>query len=298
MLQTNWKSTALMAGILGVSAILILSAVVATVDLALFTNVGIGSWLLLILITIASSPLTVRVTSNDGILRSRESIADSFVLLAVMLYAVPPSNATGPAVLLAALVAVVSTYRLATNREVLLKTGMAVVSTFVAASFYGALINLFAGQNEVPAQGAIPLNVFLIPLLFLAALQYALSTIATAWCLSFEAGKLTLVPTSETVVWTLTTKLAGAASAVLFYTAVFNQSLAHAVLGLLISVLMYLLYRFNERRLEEIRHGEAERIQHAEEMANIHMNTIESLAIAIDAKDQTTHGHVRRTQIY
>jgi diguanylate cyclase (GGDEF)-like protein/putative nucleotidyltransferase with HDIG domain len=33
-------------------------------------------------------------------------------------------------------------------------------------------------------------------------------------------------------------------------------------------------------------------------MATIHMNTIESLAIAIDAKDQTTHGHVRRTQIY
>ena len=33
-------------------------------------------------------------------------------------------------------------------------------------------------------------------------------------------------------------------------------------------------------------------------MADIHMNTIESLAIAIDAKDQTTHGHVRRTQIY
>jgi diguanylate cyclase (GGDEF)-like protein/putative nucleotidyltransferase with HDIG domain len=28
------------------------------------------------------------------------------------------------------------------------------------------------------------------------------------------------------------------------------------------------------------------------------MNTIESLAIAIDAKDQTTHGHVRRTQVY
>jgi diguanylate cyclase (GGDEF)-like protein/putative nucleotidyltransferase with HDIG domain len=33
-------------------------------------------------------------------------------------------------------------------------------------------------------------------------------------------------------------------------------------------------------------------------MATIHMNTIESLAIAIDAKDQTTHGHVRRTQLY
>ncbi len=35
-----------------------------------------------------------------------------------------------------------------------------------------------------------------------------------------------------------------------------------------------------------------------QEIADLHMNTIESLAVAIDAKDQTTHGHVRRTQIY
>jgi diguanylate cyclase (GGDEF)-like protein/putative nucleotidyltransferase with HDIG domain len=298
MLQTNWKSTALMGGISVVSAILLLSAAVATVDLALFTNIGIGSWLLLLAIAIASSPLTVRVASDDGILRSRESIADSFVLLAVMLYAVPPSNTAGPAVLLTAVVAFVSTYRIATNREVVLKMGMAVVSTFIAASLYGALINLFAGQSDLPAQGALPLNVYLIPLLVVAALQYALSTIATAWFISFEAGKFTLVPTPETVVWTLTTKLAGAASASLFYAAVLNKTLAYAVLGLLISLLVYLLYRFNERRLEQIRDAEAERRRHVEEMAEIHMNTIESLAIAIDAKDQTTHGHVRRTQLY
>src|SRR5215217_1628883 len=192
MLKTNWRSTALMAGIAVVSAILLFSAVVTTVDLALFTNVGIGSWLLLLLITIVSSPLTVRVSSDDGILRSRESIADSFVLLAVMLYAVSPSNTAGPAVLLAALVAFVSTYRISTNREVMLKMGMAVVSTFIAASSYGVLIELFAERSDLPAQGALPLNVFLIPLLVLAALQYALSTIATAWFISFEAGKFTL----------------------------------------------------------------------------------------------------------
>jgi diguanylate cyclase (GGDEF)-like protein/putative nucleotidyltransferase with HDIG domain len=89
-----------------------------------------------------------------------------------------------------------------------------------------------------------------------------------------------------------------AASAVLFYAAILDSNLTYAVLGLLITSLVYLLYRFNERRLEEVVHAEAERRQHAEEMATIHMNTIESLAIAIDAKDQTTHGHVRRTQIY
>jgi diguanylate cyclase (GGDEF)-like protein/putative nucleotidyltransferase with HDIG domain len=86
--------------------------------------------------------------------------------------------------------------------------------------------------------------------------------------------------------------------AVLFYAAVLNESLTYGVLGLLIGALIYLLYYFNERRLQEIRQAEAERRQHAEDMATIHMNTIESLAIAIDAKDQTTHGHVRRTQLY
>jgi diguanylate cyclase (GGDEF)-like protein/putative nucleotidyltransferase with HDIG domain len=80
--------------------------------------------------------------------------------------------------------------------------------------------------------------------------------------------------------------------------AITTAGVAYAILGLLIAALLYLLYWLNEGRLEEIRHSEAERRQHAEEMANIHMNTIESLAIAIDAKDQTTHGHVRRTQIY
>jgi diguanylate cyclase (GGDEF)-like protein/putative nucleotidyltransferase with HDIG domain len=88
------------------------------------------------------------------------------------------------------------------------------------------------------------------------------------------------------------------ASAALFCAAILDKSLTYAVLGLLICALVYLLYRFNERRLEEVLQAESERRQHAEDMATIHMNTIESLAIAIDAKDQTTHGHVRRTQIY
>ncbi|HXC72685.1 MAG TPA: diguanylate cyclase [Pyrinomonadaceae bacterium] len=84
----------------------------------------------------------------------------------------------------------------------------------------------------------------------------------------------------------------------LFYLAVVYQSVVHVLLGLLIAALVYLLYRVNERRLQEIQRNEAEQRRHVEEMASIHMNTIESLAIAIDAKDQTTHGHVRRTQIY
>src|SRR5688500_20361385 len=79
---------------------------------------------------------------------------------------------------------------------------------------------------------------------------------------------------------------------------IFNTGPALVLLTLLLSTLVYLFYRSNEKRLAELSDAGAERRRHAEEMAEIHMNTIESLAIAIDAKDQTTHGHVRRTQIY
>ena len=57
------------------------------------------------------------------------------------------------------------------------------------------------------------------------------------------------------------------------------------LLGLLITGLVHLLYRFNEKSLKEVRRAEAEQRKHVEEMATLHMNTIESLAIAIDAKD-------------
>ena len=77
-----------------------------------------------------------------------------------------------------------------------------------------------------------------------------------------------------------------------------DKGIAIVFVAVVISALFYLAYNFNEKRLRELSEAEAERARHAEEMATIHMNTIESLAIAIDAKDQTTHGHVRRTQIY
>jgi diguanylate cyclase (GGDEF)-like protein/putative nucleotidyltransferase with HDIG domain len=36
----------------------------------------------------------------------------------------------------------------------------------------------------------------------------------------------------------------------------------------------------------------------AEKMSDLHLSTIEALALAIDAKDQTAHNHIRRVQIY
>lgn len=94
------------------------------------------------------------------------------------------------------------------------------------------------------------------------------------------------------------TALFAAISVVSLALLLLDKGIAIVFVAVLISALFYLVYNFNEKRLRELSEAEAERRRHAEEMATIHMNTIESLAIAIDAKDQTTHGHVRRTQIY
>ncbi|HEX8560116.1 MAG TPA: HD domain-containing phosphohydrolase [Pyrinomonadaceae bacterium] len=54
----------------------------------------------------------------------------------------------------------------------------------------------------------------------------------------------------------------------------------------------------HRRALREAGRADAERLGRARAAADLHMRAVESLAIAIDAKDQTTHGHVRRTQVY
>ena len=273
-------------------------ALVSTIKLPFLTRAGSLSWLVLLVLTLAASRFTVSITSTDGISQSRKSVADAFIFLSVILYAVPPADTAGPATLLAAIVGFVSTYGLTNRRELVFTTAIAIISTFIAASCYGVLVDFFAGNANISLENGLPVNIFLVPICTLAVLQYFLSTLATSSFLSLDAGKLDLLPSQESVVWTLTTQVAGAASAVLFFSAIRGGGVSYVLLGLLITGLVHLLYRFNEKSLNDVRIAEAEQRRHVEEMARIHMNTIESLAIAIDAKDQTTHGHVRRTQIY
>jgi diguanylate cyclase (GGDEF)-like protein/putative nucleotidyltransferase with HDIG domain len=298
MLKRNLKGTALLIALSAAAGVLVVRAVTSMLSMPVLGPTGLGSWFVLAILTLAVGRLTVAITGTDGVHQSRKSIADAFVFLAVMLYAIPPADTTGPAILLAGIVGFVSTFKLSSKRELVFTTSMAVISTAISASSYSLLIDLFAGNGDASLQQGLPLNIFLVPLSTLAVLQYASSTLGTIWFLTMDAGKRDVIPSQESIVWTLTTHLAGAAAAVLFYSAIRGIGIAYALLGMHIMVLVHLLYRFNEKRLNEVRRGEAEQRRHIEEMANIHMNTIESLAIAIDAKDQTTHGHVRRTQIY
>ncbi len=64
--------------------------------------------------------------------------------------------------------------------------------------------------------------------------------------------------------------------------------------SLLILPVVYLIFRSYRLYLARL---EAER-NHAEGMAALHLRTIEALALAIEAKDCSTHEHLRRVQVY
>jgi hypothetical protein len=57
---------------------------------------------------------------------------------------------------------------------------------------------------------------------------------------------------------------------------------------------LYLVYRSYTLYLGRIE----EQQKHILEMSQLHLRTIETLALAIDAKDDTTAAHLRRVQIY
>jgi diguanylate cyclase (GGDEF)-like protein/putative nucleotidyltransferase with HDIG domain len=64
--------------------------------------------------------------------------------------------------------------------------------------------------------------------------------------------------------------------------------------SLLLVPAIYVIYRSYRLYLGKL----DDEKRHVEEMANLHLRTIEALALAIEAKDHTTHDHLQRVRVY
>src|SRR6266851_4789999 len=64
--------------------------------------------------------------------------------------------------------------------------------------------------------------------------------------------------------------------------------------AILVFPIVYWMYRSYRTYLNRL---EAEK-EHAKQIADLHLRTIEALSLAIEAKDHTTHSHLRRVQVY
>ncbi len=88
--------------------------------------------------------------------------------------------------------------------------------------------------------------------------------------------------------WSLLVAPLGAA---MFYSIILQPFLPYLFISPVVIIAAYLIYRSTVSRLK-IKTSEVEAL------SKLHLATAEALATAIDAKDQITHCHVRRVQVY
>jgi diguanylate cyclase (GGDEF)-like protein/putative nucleotidyltransferase with HDIG domain len=285
----NWKSLALLCGAAALAATLLVFSLGGLWSLS---TTGYFWGVVLLALTAAAGRFTVPLFNADGTSNGGKSVADALIFLAAMLFG------TAPAAILAAVDSFISSRGVTDRRVRCFRTFSAIISTCLAVYTYKLLTFITVGSAASASAQNAPLERLLFPLFALAIVHLALNTVATAFYVAVESGTTKLQFSRESLFWTSMTQLAGAAAAALFYSTFIGGGFSFLIVGVIIVSLVYLLFLFDEKRVGETRRGEQEKLRHIQEIADLHMNTIESLAIAIDAKDQTTHGHVRRTQIY
>src|SRR5215813_8127512 len=175
----------------------LLAALLEVLTLPITGIAGLASWVVLLVLALAASRFAFPGDSTVEIRKNRKSIAYAFVFLAVMIYAIPPSEVVGPAVLLAAIVAFASTFGFTSAPETVFTTAASVISTYLTASLYGFLVNLFANQADLFANRALPVNFLLVPLFTLVTLQYFLTAVGTNCFLTIDEGNLVYLPSQE-----------------------------------------------------------------------------------------------------
>ncbi|MBM3790833.1 MAG: HD domain-containing protein, partial [Acidobacteria bacterium] len=91
--------------------------------------------------------------------------------------------------------------------------------------------------------------------------------------------------------WTSLTYFTGASIAALV--AVNVQSITPAVIGVVVPMLGVTYFTYKTYLDKVLAH-----IRHLQELNELYLRTVESLALAVDAKDQSTYGHLRRVRAY
>jgi len=131
------------------------------------------------------------------------------------------------------------------------------------------------------------------PLLMAAAATtyFAFNTISVSGIIAMTEGRNPVHVWKECYLWAFPYYLLGALIAC--GVSAINRMVGWEF-GLLAFPIVYWIYRSYRTYLGRL---EAQK-KHAEEIAALHLRTIEALSLAIEAKDHTTHDHLRRVQVY
>ena len=153
------------------------------------------------------------------------------------------------------------------------------VSTAIAYSAYQ-----FVSNHILHGPGPVALLVADITL-------YACNTAAMSTILGLTEDKRIIRVWSEIYLWTFPYYMVGAAVVGLVHFLNAHIGWQSSLLVLPPIYLMYRSYRLYLGKLETEK-------KHAEQVSSLHLRTIEALALAIEAKDETTGEHLQRVRVY
>lgn len=242
-------------------------------------------WFLLAALTLLSGSITVRLPSTSATI----SVSETFVFTSVLLFGTAAGTVT---VALDALIILLWMQRRRPRPQLyrtLFNIAAPSLSLWLAATFFYILSGIEPLTTD--SGRSIQLPTLVLPLAAFTLTYFLLNTWLVSLAISFEEPKSALRVWQTNFLYLSLNYFVGASAAALLvsYTREVNLAALSFIVPLLISA--FLSYKASMGRVEDAN-------QHLAELNTLYLSTIETLAMAIDAKDQITHGHIRRVQQY
>ena len=237
-------------------------------------------WFLLATLTLISGSATVKIPSSNASI----SISETFVFTAVLLY--------GPAAgtVIVALDGLVISFWLSKRHDAphraLFNMSAPAVSAWCSASLFFHVTGIAPLVKE-----ASPVNAILPGLVLFALTYFALNSWLITFVIALERHLNPFKVWTNNFVWLSLNYFGGASVA--FLLVGYNRTIDLGYIGVIVPLLLVLYFTF---KTAMARVDDADK--HVAQLNHLYLSTIETLAMAIDAKDQVTHGHIRRVQSY
>lgn len=237
-------------------------------------------WLLLAVLTVISGSASVELPrANVSI-----SISEAFVFTAVLLY--------GPAAgtLTVALDGLVISFWVARRRPELHRALFNIAAPALSAWCSSHLFFLSSGIAPLAFKPAT-LNEILPSLILFAIAYFGLNSWLIALVIAFQRRSNAYDVWRSGFLWLSLNYFCGASLAILLVGSTRTIDLRFVGLVVPLLLVLYFTFRTSMQRVEDA-------TRHVDELNALYLSTIETLAMAIDAKDQVTHGHIRRVQSF
>ena len=276
----EFRKLRLLARAYVISVVLLGAATVAYSVHRLYVDPIGSQWFIIAILTLLTGSFTVKVPSTNASL----SVSETFVFASVLLFGAAAGAIT---VLLECLIIL---FWMKPGGRSIQRVLFNMAAPAIAIWVSGTAFYWMSGIAPY-SQHATSLQGLFLPLIAFTALYFLLNSWLVALALGFETDKSPLDIWWTNFTWLSINYFSGASVAALIVT--YSRELDFSTLAIIVPLLVvsYLTFRTAMGRVEDSN-------SHLSELNRLYLSTIETLAMAIDAKDQITHGHIRRVQAY